>query len=122
MLAGTLFGILILAKGFGGARSFEEAALGTMTVTHHAKANDGTVIHTERTKATETDAMLSFSAQHKRHILVLGNSQTHSINQKGPGQTVYPAILNQSLGDSSAVLTHSIPNANFQEFRVSHSW
>ena len=122
MLTGAVLGVLLLSQGFGGTRSFEEAALGTMTVVHHATTADGTAIHTERTKPEETSAMLEFCAQRERHILVLGNSQTHSINQKQVGQTVYPAILNETLGDSVAVITHSMPNANFQEFRVAHSW
>ena len=122
LISGSILGILLLSFGFGGQRSFEEAALGTMTVSHHASAADGTCIHTERTKPEETAEMLQFSAHHPWHVLVLGNSQTHSINQKEAGQTVYPAILNETLGDSTAVITHSMPNANFQEFRVAHSW
>ena len=50
-------------------------------------------------------------------IFVLGNSQTHSINQQKQGDKTYNQLLADAYDqDSLDVITHSIPNANFQEF------
>lgn len=64
---------------------------------------------------------MAFAAQRRQNIVFLGNSQTHSINQKQPGETVYPELIQRKL-DSIGILTHSMPNANLQEFLVSHAW
>ncbi|MBK11982.1 MAG: hypothetical protein CL849_00445 [Crocinitomicaceae bacterium] len=122
MIVGAVLGVLLLSQGFQGTRSFETAALGTMTVSHYAKDLNGNSNHTERANPEEIEPLLNQLTNKTRHILILGNSQTHSINQKKHGQTVYPELLSKTLDSATAVLTHSMPNANFQEFRVSHSW
>lgn len=122
LLVGAALGILLLSQGFKGTRSFEEAALGTLTVSHQAKSQAGETIHTQRAEPEEIPTLLKHVTGKEQRILILGNSQTHSINQKKTGQTVYPELLNLALDSSTGTLTHSLPNANFQEFRVAHSW
>ena len=122
LLIGATLGIALLSQGFKGTRSFEEAALGTMTVTHQAKSAKGECIHTQRAKPEEISPLLEQLRGKDERILIFGNSQTHSINQKESGQTIYPELLDQALDSSTGTLTHSLPNANFQEFRVAHSW
>ena len=122
LLIGAALGIALLSQGFKGNRSFEEAALGTLTVTHQAKSQAGEAIHTQRAKPEEIPSLLQHVEGKEERILILGNSQTHSINQKESGQTIYPELLELGLDSTIGTLTHSLPNANFQEFRVAHSW
>ena len=121
LLLGSLGGLLVLGTVFSGNRSFEEAALGSMTVVHESAGPNGENTHCQRIKEEDHTAGIAFAASNKRNILILGNSQTHSINQKKAGETVYPELIQQQL-DSIGVLTHSMPNANLQEFLVSHAW
>ena len=121
LLVGSLAGILVLGTVFAGNRSFEEAALGSMTVVHEGKGPLGENTHGQRIKEKDHVAAIEFAGRYRSNILILGNSQTHSINQKKQGETVYPELIQQQL-DSIGVITHSMPNANLQEFLVSHAW
>ena len=111
----------ILRFSFSGERNFENAALGTLTVSYEAKDELGRIIHTTQQRETEIEDMLNVAKSSNRKVLVLGNSQTHSINQKIEGEVVYPELLH-ALESSTAVLTNSLPNANLQEFYVILSW
>ena len=114
-------GIVLLGTVFSGERSFEEAALGSLTVVHEGAGPNGENSHCQRIKEEDHAAAIAFAEGNKSNILILGNSQTHSINQKKGGETVYPELIQQQL-DGVGVLTHSMPNANFQEFLISHAW
>ena len=114
-------GIVLLGTVFSGERSFEEAALGSLTVVHEGAGPNGENSHCQRIKEEDHAAAIAFAEGNKSNILILGNSQTHSINQKKGGETVYPELIQQQL-DGIGVLTHSMPNANFQEFLISHAW
>lgn len=111
----------ILRFSFSGERDFEDAALGTLTVSYEAKDALGRDIHTTKQGEAEIRDMLAVAKSSNRKVLVLGNSQTHSINQKLEGQVVYPELLH-TLDSSTAVLTNSLPNANLQEFYAILSW
>src|SRR6478609_7964326 len=53
----------------------------------------------------------------KMVIFVLGNSQTHSINQMKTGDRTYVAMLSDTFGKYGYdVLANSIPNASLQDF------
>ena len=121
LLFGSIGGLVALATVFSGNRSFEEAALGSLTVVHEAHGPKGENTHCQRIKQEDQTAFLEFAPDYSRNVLILGNSQTHSINQKVAGETVYPELIQKEL-DSIAILTHSMPNANLQEFLVSHAW
>jgi lysophospholipase L1-like esterase len=121
LLMGTIGGLIVLGTVFSGKRAFEEAALGNMTVAHEGSGPEGENTHCQRIKEEDHDDFVAFAAKQRQNIVILGNSQTHSINQKQPGETVYPELIQRKL-DSIGILTHSMPNANLQEFLVSHAW
>ena len=120
VLSAVLAG-LILRFGFSGERNFEDAALGTMTVSYEARSIDGRDIHTTKQREKEIAEMLSVASDGRRSTLILGNSQTHSINQKKEGEVVYPEILDRAFSERT-VLTNSLPNANLQEFYLILNW
>ena len=111
----------ILRFSFSGERNFEDAALGTLTASYEAKDEQGNDIHTTKQREAEIEEMLAVSDLAEQTILILGNSQTHSINQKKEDEVVYPELLH-AIDASTAVLTNSLPNANLQEFYVILSW
>ena len=50
-------------------------------------------------------------------VLILGNSQSHSINQLKEGDRTFPGLLADSLQHKSIdVIASSVPNANLEEF------
>jgi hypothetical protein len=120
MLAALAAG-LILKFGFGGTRDFENAALGTLTVHYNAKSEDGLLIHTIKQAELDVMSMLGHAQGQQEVTLILGNSQTHSINQKKPGEVNYPELLQKSFPEQ-VFLTNSLPNANLQEFAVASEW
>jgi len=121
LLIGSIAGLVVMATVFSGNRSFEEAALGSLTAVHEAQGPQGENTHCQRINEEDQTAFLEFVSKYASTILFLGNSQTHSINQKKEGEAVYPELIQKRL-DSIAILTHSMPNANLQEFLVSHAW
>ncbi len=120
ILAAIAAGI-ILKFGFGGERDFENAALGTLTVQYQAAGPEGVKVHTIKQPESEIASMLSHAQGSDALVLVLGNSQTHSINQKEKGHVVYPELLQNRLPDR-IFLTNSLPNANLQEFYTILNW
>ena len=121
LVVSAILASVILRFLFSGERNFEDAALGTLTVSYEAKDELGKDIHTTKQSEAEVLDMLAVAKSANRKVFVLGNSQTHSINQKLEGEVVYPELLH-ALDSSTAVLTNSLPNANLQEFYVILSW
>jgi hypothetical protein len=91
---------------------FENLALGTQTSTLSACNDAGINIHCLRLNQ-------SFVEEIKYHsdsiILLLGNSQSHSINQLQTNQTTYVGLLNSKINFKNKILATSFPNANLQE-------
>lgn len=112
---------IILKFGFGGTRDFENAALGTLTVQYNAKSLNGDLIHTIKQSESDVASMVNHASGQKPTVLILGNSQTHSINQKKTGEVNYPELLQKTFPDQT-FLTNSLPNANLQEFAVASAW
>ncbi len=118
ILIGISLGIIFMGnqKATG---NFEDAALGKATVSHYATDVLGKKIHflPKRNPA-------NFIADIQPHlenpsILFLGNSQSHSINQKkDTDNTMSGFLFNELIKDSITFITASIPNANMQEHHV----
>lgn len=121
MILAAICAAVILKFGFSGARNFEHAALGTLTVHYQSKDLAGLRTHTIKQVSPEIEDMLAASQGDKGVTFILGNSQTHAINQKLAGEVVYPELLQRQF-PNLCVLTNSIPNANLQEFHVILRW
>ena len=88
LIGAFVLAALILKFSFSGERDFENAALGTLTVSYQSQNAQGETIHTIKHNENVVDQMLLEATNSDHVILILGNSQTHSINQKEPGQVV----------------------------------
>lgn len=121
MAIGGMLAIGILKWGFGGERAFDQAALGNLTIEYLAKDSIGRPIHTIKQKPIEVEGIVHDNESDRQTIFFLGNSQTHSINQKESGDLNYPQILGEKHPELK-VRCHSLPNANLQEFLVLIEW
>lgn len=94
---------------------FDEAALGGATTSVFA-SHDGQPVHGHL--IVEVDQVLA-AAQNReaaKHVLWLGNSQLHAINQFEEGQKTASGLVFERLRPAGIeVLTLSFPNANLQE-------
>lgn len=121
MLCAAVLAGVILKIGFSGTRNFEEAALGTLTVGYEARGTNGMAIHTVKQKPEEIQEMLSSIQPEQRTVFILGNSQSHSINQWESGEINYPEMLSRK-ATTANILCNSLPNANLQEFYLIAAW
>ena len=120
LLLALVLALILLRTGFNGERDFENAALGTMTVSYQAKDSIGRAIHTIKHRKDEVESMRN-SVEGDSVIFFFGNSQTHSINQKKTDEVIYPELISRSYL-THPVLVNSLPNANLQEFFALLSW
>lgn len=98
----------------------ENFALGTATQSHFAKS-DNYSIHMNKINNEEWRNTIEESKdkRNKKGVcLILGNSQTHSINQKKTNQTTYVELLHNR-SENPYVLAHTIQNVNIQELLLS---
>lgn len=121
MALGGVMAIGILKWGFVGERAFDQVALGKLTVEYLAKGCQGEPIHTIKQAREEVYPMLAKTGAQDHIVMFFGNSQTHSINQKKPGDINYPEIL-QRRNPEVGIRCHSLPNANLQEFLILLQW
>ena len=95
--------------------SFENLAMGTQTSPYQARNERGNPIHFFHLDSVELDQLDSLVFNNDDSALVfLGNSQTHSINQKKEKECNYVELLSRNLQDPCVAFT--FPNANLQEF------
>lgn len=107
----------------GSDTNFEEFALGEETSSYFA-LEGGYPIHLNKLGKKEI-ANLSEGWKirgQKDVILILGNSQTHGINQYKEGQKSYNHYLFKDFSDRFDIVTHSIQNANLQEHYLSFEY
>ncbi|MFT5725717.1 MAG: hypothetical protein ACI9JN_002844 [Bacteroidia bacterium] len=100
----------------------ENFALGNATSSHFASVK-GFPIHINKLNDTAVSQLKSGYVHSEKEsvFLILGNSQTHSINQLQEGQNTY--VLNLHEKDTSRyVICHSIQNASMQYFLLSLSY
>ncbi|NDK54514.1 hypothetical protein [Pontibacter fetidus] len=115
LFLGGLIAYFLLLRLYNKEENFEELALGEQTVSHFAYI-DGVPIHIMGVRNYELLKKRWEQSSKDSTILVLGNSQTHSVNQMSDGETTYPALLHDELANTKyEVLASSLPNANLQE-------
>lgn len=124
-IAQLLSGFVLAIVGFlylnPDASSFENLALGTQTSAYQAKDLDGNVIHFLHLDSIETTQFEgAVKGVQDSVVLVLGNSQTHSINQLKQNDCNYVELLSKKL--ALPVYAFSFPNANLQEHLVAFNY
>lgn len=121
MLLASVLASIVLRFYFSGERRFEEAAFGELTVRYQAMDRSGRLLHTVNQAPEEVSRMVELAKSGKPNILILGNSQTHSINQKREGEVNYPELLSR-MRPGQNILTNSLPNGNLQEMLAIAAW
>jgi hypothetical protein len=119
----TLFAILILKLNFSKVTDLTTFALGTKTVTYYAKDKYKNIIHISAIDSIGEKAFLNSWAKSgkKNVILFLGNSQTHSINQKKKGEVNYIELLDKNFNNHK-VFANTFANASLQDFLISYNY
>lgn len=99
--------------------SFENLALGTQTISYSAKNLSDKPIHFLHIDSTEKSIFdHTVKKNQDSALLILGNSQTHSINQYKPSQVNFVELLNLNFQKYRPLYCFSFPNANLVEFYV----
>jgi len=120
----SLFGALLILKVFfSKITDFSTFALGTETVTYWAKDSNENLIHISAIDSVGNNSIINSWTQsgQKNVLLVLGNSQTHSINQKNINEVTFVEMLNKRI-DKYYVIANTYPNASLQDFLISYKY
>lgn len=120
----SLFGtFLILKIFFTRSNDLSTFALGNETVTYWSKDTNDNLIHISAIDSIANNTIINSWSQagQKDILLILGNSQTHSINQKKINEVTYVEMLNKHI-DLYYVIANSYPNASLQDFFISYMY
>jgi hypothetical protein len=121
IVIGCILSMLVISHYFSGDKQFENLALGTQTIPYQARYHD-TLIHVQHLNDVE-EAMILAHINNRKVIFFLGNSQTHSINQKKDGQVNFIELLNNHFqNDKVTVRCNSMPNAGMQEYYLAYQY
>ncbi len=118
-----LLSFVIILAYFHETTNFENLALGVYTRAYYAKFNN-IPIHAMGTRNREEIIKGSKVRNAKDIVLLIGNSQTHSINQYKKGNVTFPELLADSLNKKSIdIIASSVPNATMEDFYLIYkSW
>ena len=126
LFIGLILSYLSITRYFSGNRNFENLAMGTETTSYQALDKTGASVHIVKLNNSEENPFINaWEERGKRKvILFLGNSQTHSINQKKETEVNYVELLHKNTSFNSVdILCNSLPNASLQEFYLAyHYW
>ncbi len=113
---GCIIGFFVVFSLTKEKKDFADFALGKETSSYYAKDQE-VPIHIGKMVDTEIEALISGweSRGKKEVILVLGNSQTHGVNQYKDGEKSYNHLLFDRYQGQYDVITQSLPNASLQE-------
>jgi hypothetical protein len=116
-------GVFILKLFFSNSTDLTNFALGNKTVTYWAKDAKDNLIHISTIDSIGNNTIINSwnQAGQKKVLLVLGNSQTHSINQKNINEFTYVEMLNKRF-DLHYVIANTFPNASLQDFFISYKY
>jgi hypothetical protein len=116
---GCILGFWIILEIFSGSSRFEDLALGTETSSYQALDERGEPAHLQKIRQPDLSQFLAAWSHrgNKPVILILGNSQSHSINQYKQGEANFVELVNHWMSNEPVdVVCHSLPNAGLQEF------
>ena len=101
---------------------FSNLALGEATSTVYAKDSEDRSIHVSVIDSLNKKTIFdTWKINGKKDVtLVLGNSQTHSINQMKVDEVNYLEFLDKQIVNRQ-ILGNTYPNASFQDFLISYS-
>jgi hypothetical protein len=106
----------IIVTFFKKDENFEELALGIYTQSYFAKI-EGNPIHALGFRDKEKIIKGVKERGNKYVVFMLGNSQSHSLNQYKRGDVTFPELLGDSLGKGSMdVIASSVPNATIEDY------
>lgn len=121
IVIGAALSLFVIGRYFSGDKHFENLAMGTRTMPYQACEGD-TLIHLQHLNDKEESHFLS-RINNRSVVFFLGNSQTHSINQKKDGEVNFIELLNNVLRDTAiTVRCNSMPNAGMQEYYLSYQY
>lgn len=105
------------------SKDLSELALGEGTSTYFARDKYNNAIHISNIDSlSKWEVLNNWKNNGKKDvILVLGNSQTHSINQMKIGEYNYIEILRENIS-SFHIIGNTFPNASLQDFLISYSY
>lgn len=98
-------------------------ALGKNTSTYYAKDTNKNNIHVSNIDSVAKSKIIkTWKLNGRKNVtLILGNSQTHSINQMQNGEYNYVEILDKK-NKNTQIIANSFPNASIQDFLISYSY
>lgn len=119
IVSACLSAILLYLK-YSDRVNFADNALGEETVRYVAKFKGQPIHHVE---LSEQDHQLALANRHpgKPVLFMLGNSQTHSINQMKEGEVNFVEMI-AARDTAEDLLVHSLPNASLQEQWLLWNW
>lgn len=116
LIASIIIAFAVIMIFFSKDENFENLALGEFTKPYFAKV-DSFPIQTVGFRDNDKIIEGWKSRGSKSIVLMLGNSQSHSINQLKEGDRSFPGLLSDSLQQKSIdIIASSVPNANLEEF------
>jgi hypothetical protein len=123
LILGLIVAALIINYFFDEKRQFENLDLGAETSVYFGTINNSPIHLFKSGIADFQKLKKGWEERGKKPVLlILGNSQTHAINQLKAGQVNFPELLFRKMSGYMEPLTHSIPNANLQEFYLLYSF
>ncbi len=113
----------IIVAYFHETTNFENLALGVYTRAYYGKINN-VPMHSMGLRKKEEILKGNKERGAKDVVLLIGNSQTHSINQYKEGDVTFPELLADSLDKKSIdIIASSVPNATMEDFYLLYqSW
>lgn len=102
-------------------QNLSEFALGDNTSTYFAKDINDNIIHISNIDSISVSEIQKiFLNNNKKDVLfILGNSQTHSINQMNNGEVNYVELISNEI-ENKQIISNTFPNASFQDFYISY--
>ena len=108
------FGLVYIVNNYSDSNLSDPAMMGE-TFDVIAKNKNGKQIHLIDLDSNAVKNVISTIDNNKKTIFILGNSQTQSVNQLKKNQTNLIEITSIALPEYN-VISHTMPNMNFQEF------
>ena len=122
LILAFVFSFIIIITCFHSTTNFENMALGIYTRAHFSETNN---VPIQTMGLRDNDKIIAGCKTRnlKDIVLIIGNSQTHSINQYKKGDETFTKILADSLNKKSIdVISSSVPNATMEDFYLLYKY